>query len=299
MVQRLLETPMTTASQVTSFMYDECSFRAPDGETLYLRSFDPDAPKALVLFLHGYADHGGRYRHVHEVLAHAGYSVHALDYRGHGKAGGRRGYVWNFDDYLSDVREGVKQLRLRHPNLPLFIFAHSHGSLITAVLMANSGRPDVAGVVLSGPYFKLKLEPSLAQLVQAHVVGRLIPFLSIKNPLTSDQLSKDPEMRAASDNDPLKHDRVTPRWFSQSNAAQSVVRRLAPQFRAPVLILQGGEDPIADPAGAQSFFETVGSIDKKLVVYPEMLHEVLHEVGRDKAIAEAIAWMDAHVGSRA
>jgi lysophospholipase len=289
---------MTNASESRAHHYDEVAFKAADGTALYLRSVEPDEPKAIVLFLHGYADHGGRYMHVLEALAGAGYSAHALDYRGHGKAGGRRGFVWHFDDYLEDARAGVKQLRLRHPTLPMFLFAHSHGGLITAMLMSHRGGPDVAGVVLSGPYLKLKLEPSVVQLVQAHVVGRLIPILSIANPLTSDQLTKDPAMRADSDADPLKHKVVTPRWFSQSNSAQSVVRRFASQFRTPVLIMHGEEDPIADPAGSKAFFEAIGSVDKTLTTYPGMLHEVLHEVERHKPIGEAIAWMNARLEAR-
>jgi hypothetical protein len=38
-----------------------------------------------------------------EALAAAGYAAPAHDYRGHGRAEGRRGYVGRFGDYLDDV----------------------------------------------------------------------------------------------------------------------------------------------------------------------------------------------------
>ena len=45
---------------------------------------------ARVLISHGYAEHGGRYRHVAERLTAAGLSVVVPDHRGHGRSGGGR-----------------------------------------------------------------------------------------------------------------------------------------------------------------------------------------------------------------
>ena len=61
-----------------------------------------------------------------------------------------------------------------------------------------------------------------------------------------------------------------------------------------VLVLQAGADPVADPQGAKDFFDSVASRDKKLVVYPGMLHEILHEVERAKPIREAVDWLGSH-----
>ncbi len=283
--------PAAVAPELT-----EAYFPSTDGLQLYLASMTPPSPKASVLVLHGYADHALRYRHVLEALARAGYAAHALDYRGHGRASGRRGFVAKFDDYLGDVKTALARVEAMPPGGPLFLFGHSHGALVAATLVARE-KTKVKGLVLSGPYFRLRMVPSWFQLFQAKVVGRVIPFLSVKNPVTSDLLTHDAEMREATDADPLRHTVVTPRWFSESTAAQAALFANAAKVTTPLLVMQGGDDPVADPAGAQAFVEACGSADKQLTVYPGMFHEILNEVERDKPIAEAIAWLDQHVAS--
>lgn len=50
-----------------------------------------DTPLGTVCLVHGFAEHSGRYHHVMEALALAGYEVCALDLRGFGYSGGPRG----------------------------------------------------------------------------------------------------------------------------------------------------------------------------------------------------------------
>src|SRR2546425_10394144 len=48
------------------------SLTAPDGTQLTYDAYEPPQPKAAALFLHGWSDHAGRWRHVGEALQHAG-----------------------------------------------------------------------------------------------------------------------------------------------------------------------------------------------------------------------------------
>ena len=272
----------------------EASFPSIDGVRLHLYSIVPARPTASVLILHGYADHALRYRNVLMALAEAGFAAHALDYRGHGRAGGARGAVRKFDDYLGDVRTALARIEAAHGG-KLFIVAHSHGALIAATLLSRPSAPRVAGLVLSGPYFRLKIEPSRFQLFQARFVGRLVPDLPLANPVTPAMLTRDVAMQAETAADPLRHTVVTPRWFSESNASQERLWSAAPRLKTPLLVLQGEADPVADPAAAALFVEKAGSTDKRLVVYPEMLHEIFNEQGREKPIGDAVAWLRSHL----
>ena len=272
----------------------EATFPSVDGVSLHLYSVLPAHPRASVLVLHGYADHGLRYRHVLQALADARLAAHALDYRGHGRAGGARGAVRRFDDYLDDVRTAMARIDAQHGG-PLFVIAHSHGALVAATLLSRPSPPKVAGLVLSGPYFRLKIEPSRLQLFQARVVGRFVPDLPLANPVTPEMLTRDPAMQAEAAADPLRHTVVTPRWFSVSTAAQVALRDSAARLRLPLLVLQGEADSVADPAAAAEFVERAGSTDKQLVVYPAMRHEVFNEQGRERPIGDAVAWIVRHL----
>jgi len=55
------------------------SLTAPDGTQLTYDAYEPPQPKAAALFLHGWSDHAGRWRHVGEALQRAGVAAYALD----------------------------------------------------------------------------------------------------------------------------------------------------------------------------------------------------------------------------
>jgi dienelactone hydrolase len=57
-------------------VHHEGTFTTPDAVTIYQQSWLPDGePKAVVLLLHGLAEHSGRYTHVAKALTDAGYAV--------------------------------------------------------------------------------------------------------------------------------------------------------------------------------------------------------------------------------
>ncbi len=277
----------------------ESWFNARDGLRLFQVSRTLPSPKGVVVLVHGYADHCLRYRHVIGELALGGYSTYAFDYRGHGQAGGRRGFVTSFADYLTDLTVFLDRVRAEAPPVPLFILGHSHGCLVAGMLLTEPNPPqDIAGVVFSAPYYRLRIKPSAVQLFQARVVGRVLPFLPVRNPLTVGMLTRDPDFQKASDEDPLRHHVITPRWFTESNAAQATLLARAGDFRLPLLVMTGEIDPVADPSGAQEFADAAGSRDKKLVRYPTMLHEIFNEVERDKPLREMVRWLDAHLPAK-
>jgi alpha-beta hydrolase superfamily lysophospholipase len=74
--------------------------------------------------------------------------------------------------------------------------------------------------------------------------------------------------------------------------------RRAGEFRAPVLLLAGGADPIADLTTTRRFLETAGSTDKRLVVYEGFRHEILNERDRSRPVGEALNWLSSHAEAR-
>lgn len=275
-----------------SAAFEESFFTSKDGTRLFHLSKVPAAPRAVVVVVHGYADHIARYRHVMDSLVEAGFAAHGLDYRGHGRAAGRRGHVGQFSEYLDDLETFIARARERHPGLPLFILAHSHGGLVTASLLLSERAPQkIAGVVMSAPYFRLRIEPSRFQLFQANVVGKIIPFLPLKNPLTVDQLTRDSGMKDWSEKDTLRHHVVTPKWFTESTAAQEALRAKSGNFTLPLLVVQGDADPVVVPEASRTFFEAAQSKDKTFVNVPEALHEVLNEVDRAQTIETITTWI--------
>lgn len=281
-----------------STVRDSAVFDAKDGLRLFHRWVIPANPKAVVAVVHGYGDHSGRYVHVLEHLAQAGFAAHALDYRGHGQAGGKRGAVGTFQDYLDDLGLFLQRVADRSPDLELFLLGHSHGGLMSAVYCSGEraeSLPKAKGLVLSGPYFRLRIEPSSFQKFLTQSVGKILPNLAVKNPLNETMLTHDEAMQDATRNDPLYHRAVTPGWFSASNGAQVQAMAEAAKLQIPLLVLQGAEDPVAHPEGASAYVDAAGTSDKTLKSYAGMLHEPFNEVGREEVLNDLVDWLSAHL----
>jgi alpha-beta hydrolase superfamily lysophospholipase len=276
--------------------HDEGFFTAKDQLRLFWTLDLPDAPpRAHVALLHGYADHVGRYRPVTEALVADGFAVHGLDYRGHGRADGRRGYCDRWPDYLGDLTVFWERVRKAAGGQKAFLLGHSHGALMAARQAASGGLEGMAGLILSAPYFKLAIIPPATKVMAARLVGKVIPWLPIPNELKPEQLTRDPEIVRATHADPLYIRTVTPRWFIESTQAQAEALEQAVRVTAPIFIFCGSNDGVAAPAAARAFFEKVGSTDKKFKEYPGMLHEPMNELGREEVFRDISNWISAHL----
>ena len=69
-------------------------------------------------------------------------------------------------------------------------------------------------------------------------------------------------------------------------------RKEAGRIRLPLLILQGGDDRLVDPAGARILFEGVASPDKQLIVYEGFYHEVFNEPEHDRVLSDVEGWLE-------
>ena len=95
--------------------HTEDRFSGHKGLTLYYQCWLPVAePKAILLVVHGWAEHSGRYRNLVDHVVPKGYAIYAHDHRGHGMSGGRRGYVERFSDYLDDLKTFFNLVQGKH-----------------------------------------------------------------------------------------------------------------------------------------------------------------------------------------
>src|ERR1700742_860752 len=99
-------------------------FQSRDGTQLHERVWPAEGqPLAVVLIVHGYGEHIGRYDQTARDLNKNNLTVRGLDLRGHGQSGGVRGHCLHFTEYLDDVEAAVTRARGEGP--PLYLLGHS------------------------------------------------------------------------------------------------------------------------------------------------------------------------------
>ena len=74
-------------------MIEESTYYGYKGRELFYRVAAPAAPEALLIVIHGYGEHSGRYEDLIQDFSSRGYAVFVPDLRGHGRqSAGLRGY---------------------------------------------------------------------------------------------------------------------------------------------------------------------------------------------------------------
>ena len=255
------------------------------------RSWLPESPsKAVVIVIHGFTEHSGRYEHVADALNARGVAVYALDLRGHGRSGGRRVWIESFDEYLDDAEHYIARVCEEHSGKPFFFLGHSMGGLIVA-LLAIERKMDAQGIILSAPAMKVgdNVFPLLRRL--ASLVSRIWPGLRLVR-MGYGRLSRDPANVERFRCDPLVfHGRFPVRTGTEILAAGQRAQHGARRICSPLLVLQGTADGVVDPAGSRRFYVEASSSDKGLKLYEGAYHDLLGEPEKDQIIRDVADWI--------
>jgi uncharacterized protein len=127
-------------------------------EGTYYNSRVPTGPMALLLPQHpafdGSKDHQ-TLTSCYQALAHRGFSVLRINYRGIGKSNGEFGITERDDEMdtgegeVSDANSALDFMHSRHGSVPCMVVGFSYGAWIGAQVMAR--RPEVTDLVCVSP----------------------------------------------------------------------------------------------------------------------------------------------------
>lgn len=286
-----MQTEAQTASPSSAVCHREDSLRVPDGVQLFEQSWAPEAPRAVVLLVHGFAEHSARHASAALHLARRGYAVQTFDLRGHGRSQGKRCFVRVFDEYLDDTGALLLRAQRRWPSQPVFLLAHSLGGLITSLFVIHE-RSEVSGLILSAPVVRLGRDYSPFKIGASLALGRAFPHLPMVR-FKSSSVSRDPVVvRAYEDDELVYHGRTPARTASEIVRAVQRLQASAERISVPLLVMHGSQDQVADVDGSRELCERAGSFDKSLRVYDGLWHEIMHEPEKETVLQEMSGWLD-------
>ncbi len=261
-----------------------------DGLELFVRINRMDAPDAAVVLVHGLAEHSGRYDRVVDYFNSVNYTTYRLDLRGHGKSGGERGYVANFNQFIDDVDHLVGLVQSEVPGVPIFMLGHSMGGFITAaygIIHPNK----LQGQILSGA--AVILQPMMEPLKEMDFDAAA--HQEIPNSL-SDQISRDVEIVEAYKQDPLVLKAFQLKLVGEVfiKGADWLMANMS-QYRYPCLILHGSGDEIVTPEASKWMHGHIGSADKTLKIYEPLYHEILNEPEKEAVFSDIHTWISKRI----
>jgi acylglycerol lipase len=274
---------MSTASLATG------KFQTEEGVGLYFRHWTAGA-KGTIVLVHGWGEHSGRYVHVGEFFAQAGFSVFAFDLRGHGRSDGRAAFIKRYDDYLIDLDSAIAHLG--RPD-PLILFGHSLGGQLILAYAQSSRRPPT-GYIAASPWLDLSRQPSIWLIGVARILNAVAPAWCFPTGISSADTSRD---QAFLDSFP-DLDKALPfirvrTYFEITKTSRTLMDR--PIANAPVLLTHGEADSVTSIAATRAYFEKLIAPSKTFISYPEGRHELHNDLGRQKTLIDYLDWIEARL----
>jgi alpha-beta hydrolase superfamily lysophospholipase len=229
----------------------------------------------LVVLVHGYGEHMGRYEHVAQALVARGSTVVGPDHVGHGLSPGERVLVEDFEPVVDDLRAVVQATR---DDLPVVMVGHSMGGLI-ATRYAQRHREDLAGLVLTSPAV------GLGPVAEGWLAAPELP----SDPIDVAVLSRDPAVGEAYAADPLVYHGGWKRPYLEAYVAADRAIAEGPGFGdLPLLYLHGAADELPPVALARPVVERLAGPDSELQILEGARHELFNELGKAQTI-ESVA----------
>jgi len=283
---------------------------------LSLTAVESPEPKACVQVVHGMEEHKERYLPLAEFLAEHGYHVIISDLRGHGKDAPDLSHIADRQGeklLIQDQQQITRYIRKTYPDLPLILFAHSMGTIISRVLLQTDSkaydRVILSGYVAPNPMSsiavvlgscarKLKGAKGHSKLLTSLALG---PYTkAVPNRKTDlDWLSYNEENVQKYIADPLCGAEFTIgsycalfRLLNQMGKADQC-KNLQPQL--PFLLLGGEDDPCTGGekgrADSRALLQKSGFSNVSAITYPGMRHEILNETENGKVYQDILKFL--------
>ncbi len=296
---------------------------ASDGKAIFVRKWLPTGtPKAVLLVIHGMAEHSERYGRLAEAMASAGWAVYAPDHRGHGRtaAAGELGFFAErrgFERVRDDLHELGRLASAESGSAPLFLLGHSMGSILAETYIAAFGQ-ELSGVVLSGVV--APSPPPLAAIasILARIGGSIRGWKApakLLHGMSFSAYNKDFEP-ARSPVDWLSRDKAEVDKYVADplcgfvcsfgfyrdllSGLRSLYGKASPFVGAPktlpVFILSGAEDPAGGAHGfvplLAGMFKAAGFESVETRLYPGARHEILNETNKEEVLGDVKDWLE-------
>lgn len=259
-----------------------------------------DAPRAVVLLVHGLGEHGWLYNALAMELNAVGFAVRAYDQRGHGESSGKTGCIPRHDTLVRDLDDLIDDteasLCARH-NTPIVVMGQGLGAVVAGVWAQTRGakrlktqRSRVDGLVMSSPI--LQANSGWAQSAMQALLPEWFSGLTLSAGVEPELLFRDEKTIRNYKADPLVHNRMSPLlWRFMSEGGARILKE-APVWRLPTLLLFAGMDAVAQTAATHRFARHAPEDKLQVLCFEDFYHHLFQDVYRHEAIDALMHWLD-------
>jgi alpha-beta hydrolase superfamily lysophospholipase len=271
-------------------------WKSNDGLDIFGQKWESETlqPKGVICLVHGFGEHSSRYEHVAKFFTDNRYGVITYDHRGHGRSAGRKGHFASYDEFMNDVQNLLNQADIHFPGLPKILYAHSMGGNVVANF-AIKRKPDVAGIILSSPFFRPAFNPPAIKLALGKLMRNLVPSFSLPSGVDAAGISRDKDVVERYKNDPLVFDLISSKMgIELIEFGQEAIDHAA-RLTLPVLIFHGTADKLTSYEASKEFVSNAGK-NVTFISYEGLYHEAHNEPEKETVLKNALDWCNNLIG---
>jgi acylglycerol lipase len=252
----------------------------------------------VVVIFHGLGGHGllPSVRYLAELLVGHNFIVYVMDFAGHGRSCGLKGYIESSEILLEDAMHVVEHAKTKSPDLSLFLAGASMGGAVALLLSLRV--KQVSGLILLAPMVSLYVSPLQRWALQQ--LATWAPKMGLSKPHIIKAMEyqfRDPVAKAEVIQDPLLyHGRLRAASAKTCVDLTDMLRKSLPEIRAPLLCLLAEEDYVVDNTGLDDLMHKACSPDKTLKEY-DALHGLMCEVEplKSQIQDDIVSWLNQRI----
>lgn len=248
---------------------------------------DTKKPKGTICIIHGLGEHQGRYAHVAKFYSDNGFQVYSYDQRGHGKSEGKRGHTPGLESNLDDLERIIKTLPQHH----LFLYGHSFGGNVLVNFLLRRQPNYLKGAILSAAWMQLAKEPNVIELSLVKLMNNISPSFTQNNKLDENDLSLDIQVCTEYIEDPLNHNQISVRLFSDFYPAGKWALNNAAKLPVQTLMIHGADDSIICKSGTEKF--ALSNTEKiSYRIFENTKHEPHNDLTKETVFEHTLNWLE-------
>ena len=297
--------------------YEKISLKSAENYSLSLLVFESAAAKATVQIVHGMEEHKERYIPFAQFLSENGFNVVISDLRGHGEDAPLLSHIADRNGeglLVRDQQVITGYIKDRFKDLPVYLFGHSMGTIISRVLLqkdsgeykkvvltgyVNPNPLSGVAVTLGNTVRALKKPQGHSALLTNLALG---PYSkAVKDAKTGlEWLSYNEENVKKYIEDPLCGVEFTNGSYC---ALFHLLNRMGKtecyknvNAELPFLLAGGVDDPCTGGekgrADSKALLEKAGFKNISVITYPMMRHEILNEDDKEKVYSDILEFLE-------
>ena len=267
--------------------------QAPDGVQIPVRYWLGEHGRGAVVFVHGLMSHAGWFSPTGEWFLAKGLSAVALDRRGSGQSGARRGHMEDYNELVGEIGAALDMIHSLRPGAAIHLAGQCYGAL--PVLHYAVAHPDrLASLTLLSPGIRTHATLTPVQGAVAAVMNLLRPHHPIPVPLRCEDFTDVPDQLEFIRKDALKLEAATSRFYMQTLRMMWAIRGRAQKVTTPTFMALAGRDCVCDNDAARKFFDRLGTDDKRRGDYGESMHSLEYGPNRAQLLEDWLGWIEAH-----